>query len=120
MPNYSKTGPFSNGGAPGISAAFLNNIENVFVQPSGGTELGKYWLEGNAYVVGAYVTCFIPSLSRGATPVSVSIDTADQSVVGMNAPGTYNLTSSGFHISANANGGAQTNMYCGGNTTIHY
>lgn len=89
-------------------------------QPSGGQEKGKYWLEGSGYVSGADITMFMPSQSRNATPVSVTIDTADQAPSShLNAPSTASLTSGGFHISASVTA-VTPNEFCGGNYTIQY
>lgn len=89
-------------------------------QPSGGQEKGKYFLEGNFYVSGAYCTCFIPSLSRGSTPISLSIDTADNAPTShLNAPSNDHLTASGFHIYSTSTA-ISANEYCGGNYTISY
>lgn len=120
MPNYVKTGSFTNGSAPGISASFLNNIENVFEQPSGGTETGKYFLLGGAYTTGANVSQYMQSLSRTTVPVSVSIDTADQApTAGANSPTTDNLSANGFHVLFTATG-ANVASRCGGNFTLQY
>jgi len=37
MPGYTATGPFVNGGAPGLAAAFFNNLENWIQQTEGDT-----------------------------------------------------------------------------------
>jgi hypothetical protein len=120
MANYVKSGPFVNGSAPGLSASLFNAIEAVFEQPSGGTETGKYWLQGGAYTTGANVSQYMQSLSRTTVPVSVSIDTADQAPTAAAAtPTTDNLTANGFHIlfvSTGANVASRT----GGNWTLQY
>lgn len=119
MPDYIKTGPFVNGGAPGISATFLNNVENVFVQPSGGTETGHYFLAGPAYTTGAFISDYVNSLSRGATPLSASTDLADAGLNNLGATSIGHLTSGGFQIFAQSVG-ANINCFCGGNYTIQY
>lgn len=89
-------------------------------QPSGGQEKGKYWLEGNSYASGADITYYLSSQSRNATPVSVSIDTADRvPTTNLNAPAAANLTASGFHISASTTA-TSLNEFCGGNYTIQF
>lgn len=98
--NYTRTGPFTNGGAPGISASFLNKIEQLFAQVSGSTLVGKYWLQGggnaNGWDLTYYQTLY---LSNASTPVSVSIDTADQAATASaGAPATFNLTAHGFLV----------------------
>lgn len=119
MPNYVKTGTFVNGSAPGISAAFLNAIERVFVQSSGGTELGGYYLTAWASTSNQSMGAWVPSLSRGATPVSVSIDTTIQSASLCGAPSTDHLNANGFHVYANSSSAASA-MNVGGNWTITY
>lgn len=108
-----------NGGAPGISASFLNAVENVLEQPSGGTETGKYyftfWAAASSDTAGIYC----PSLSRTSVPVSVTIDHADAFPAGINAPATSNITANGFEVFSGATAGG-TNYGVGGNTTINY
>ena len=100
-------------------ATILASDLYALCRPSGGAETGKYWQQGNAYTA-AQTVCWVPSLSRNATPVSVSIDTADQAPSGgSGTPATFNLTSGGFHTSAQTTG-ATTNAYAGGNYTINY
>ena len=120
MGNYVRSGPFVNGTAPGISATFLNNLENVLEQPSGGSELGKYVCAGNWAGSGSgFFSTYIPSLSRTAVPVSVTIDTADQSPSGgAIAPSTDRLSSSGFHIYSSMTNGNNGSM--AGNWTLNF
>jgi hypothetical protein len=118
MADYSKVGPFNNGGAPGISASFLNGVENVFNQPSGGTETGRYLIAGAASINGSVISGYIVSLSRVSTPVSVSFDTSDGSS-NANTPTTAHLTSNGFQISATSTSG-NINAAVGGAWTIQF
>jgi hypothetical protein len=118
--NYVRTGPFTNSVTPpGISASFLNAIEAVLEQPTGGSELGKYFITGSTYAIGAYVCQYMISLSRTSVPVSVVIDTADQAASNFNAPTTIRLTSSGFQVQVTGTG-ANLNCNVGGNWTINY
>lgn len=119
MANYSSYGPFSNGNAPGISAAFLNAIEQVFQQPSGGTETGHYFFEGNANSTGGTIGTWVVSLSRTTVPVSVTIDTADTSPVGVSSVSVQAAKNSGFFVGAAATGSTNTGR-AGGNYTIQY
>lgn len=119
MPNYIPTGPFTTGGAPGIQAAFLNAVEAVFKQPSGGTETGKYRLTGWSQASGQFISLYMPTLSRGATVVSVTIDTADDAPSSMLAPSATNSSSSGFQIVSQSTVGIG-NVHCGGNWTTQY
>lgn len=119
MPNYVKTGNFTNGGAPGLSASFFNNIERVFVQPSGGTETGTYWVEQGSNSSGWNIGVYIPTLSRGTTVVSVAIDTAILGATGVGAPSVPYSGSSGFYVMAASTGPSGTTRV-GGNWTVQY
>ena len=119
MPDYVKTGPFTNGGAPGLSATFFNNIENVFKQSSGGTETGTYWFEMATYATNAQVGVYIPTLSRGTTVVSVTIDTSILGATGLNAPAVIYSGPSGFFVGANGTGASLTPRV-GGAWTVQY
>lgn len=92
---------------------------NVLQRPAGGQEAGKYICIGSGYATNAVVSCCIVSISRGATPVSVSVDTVDTAPTGVGSPSTGHLTSSGFQVFAAATG-AGTNIGCAGNYTIQY
>jgi len=119
MGNYNKYGPFTDSAAPGIDAVFLNNVENVFVQPSGGTESGHYTCVGSGYVDHCIVSTHITSLSRTTTLVSVTIDTSDFGAFGCGSPTTNRLTSGGVEIYVYSSG-AQTSCGCGGVYTLQY
>src|SRR5258708_34490336 len=122
MPNYIKTGSFTNAVTPpGTSAAFLNAVENVLSQPTGGTETGKCYLKGSSYVTAANMGQYMSSLSRTAVPVSVVIDETDFGHVAGNAnPAvTGNLTANGFLVYSSGNG-VQTLWQVAGNTTINF
>ena len=120
MPNYVRTGPFTNGSAPGISASFLNNLENALEQPTGGTETGSYFLAGWSSANGDVISLWMPTLSRTSTPVSVSVDTSIQALANMTGPTTANLNANGFQVYGTANNGAQVNCGVGGNWTVRY
>jgi hypothetical protein len=121
MPNYVKTGPFTNNiTPPGISAALLNAIETVLSQPSGGTETGKYRLEEGAYSNLAWLSQYMSTISRTAVPVSVTIDEADMAHSNnANAAATQVLTANGFQVNCNTNG-ANPSAHVAGNTTVNY
>lgn len=90
-------------------------------RPSGGTETGKYFLRGSSYVTSANMGNYMQSQSRGQTPVSVTVDEADQGHVAGNANPvvTSNLTANGFLVYSSGNG-VQSLWQVGGNTTIQY
>lgn len=102
-----------------ILAADVNQLVNVLQRSSGQTETGKYFLTAPSYVTSASIGAYVGSLSRGTTPVSVTIDTVDQAPSNMNSPSTDHLTANGFHVFASSTG---INPACnaGGNYTIQY
>ena len=102
-----------------IQAGDVNQFTNVLQEPSGGTQAGKYWLAGASYVKNALISQYIESLSRGATPVSVSIDTADNAPSHMGSPSTDNLTGNGFQVFAFSTG-VFTSCNAAGNFTINF
>ncbi len=119
MGGYSLTGPFVNLSAPGIDYIFLNKVEAVLSRPSGDTETGKYQLNGNSYVSGGIISEYHSSISRSATPTSVTIDTADYSPSVCSTPVTDNISSNGFHIKTTTTA-ITANANVGGNTVIHF
>ena len=97
-----------------------NQIIKVLQQISGGQEKGGYVLGGNGYTSSTNIGMYVGSLSRNATPVSVSIDTTDQAPPGsMGAPFTANLAMGGFQVGANYTA-ANTSNTCAGKYTIQY
>lgn len=103
-----------------VLASDINQLVNVLQRSSGQTETGKYYVNWGAYASGAQTSIYMQSLSRNATPVSVSIDTADQAPANQaNSPSTFNLTANGFRIFDNSTG-ISTNCIAGGNFTIQY
>jgi hypothetical protein len=120
LPNYIKSGPFINSiTPPGISSAFLNALENVLSQPSGGTETGKYVLEGSVYTSSTLLSQYMPSISRTAVPVSVTVDEADVAHNGCNAIASQRLTANGVQLWASA-AAASVDARVGGNLTFNY
>lgn len=90
-------------------------------QPSGGQEKGKYYLLNQAYTINANAGNYIPSQSRNATPVSVSIDEADEGHVagGCNPAVAQHLTANGFLVFSSGTG-TTTAWQVGGNYTIQF
>ena len=121
MGNYNPTGPWTNGSSPGISANFLDNVENVFVEPSGGTESGGYFLAFSPFAVSTLVSSYYSSLSRTSTPVSCSTpDTTDGNSNGT-APLTNHLTSKGVLVYCySTTSGTGANVNVGGGFTLQY
>lgn len=125
MATYTKTGPFSNNSAPGISASFLNAVETCLVslcdisqREATQTEVGRYFLAGWSSGAAQNISWYYPSLSRGTSLVSVSIDQSDQGAVTCNAPTTAHLTSSGFQVYTQSTGSG--NPAVGGQVTLQY
>jgi len=118
MPNYNRYGPFTDGAAPGLDAQFFNNIENVFVQPSGGSESGGYFIAFTPQTTGALVSCYYPSLSRTATPVSITGIDASDGMSGSGVPISAHLTSKGVLMYTDSTGTGNVNS--GGNLTLNY
>lgn len=104
-----------------IQADDINQAVNVLNQPSGGQEIGHYILAMPGYTANATLSWYVPSLSRGATPVSVTLDASDIANSGMTTSPANNdhLTANGFHIYDLSNG-AQDNPIIGGKYTIQY
>src|SRR6184192_2680628 len=98
MGGYTPLRPWSNGGAPAISAAFLTALEAVLCRPASDTETGKYFLTSSSYVNAASMGAYVGSISRSATPSSVTIDEVDLAHTGCGAAATDHLGSNGFHV----------------------
>lgn len=141
---YTPTGPFVNGSSPGISAAFLNAVEACLVnaisdtkitndgngnltfttgnlkRAAGNTEATKYFLQGGTNASGWTISQYMQSTSRGVTPASVTVDTADQSpAVGGASPITNSLSAYGVQIYFVATAASNT-ARVGGNLTFNY
>ena len=102
-----------------ILAADINQIVNVLQRAAGQTETGSYCLNGWAGAAGDAISTWVGSLSRGATPVSVVIDTSISSPSNCNAPSTDRLDANGFHPFTTSTGAA-TSCVCAGHYTIQY
>lgn len=103
-----------------INASDVAQLVAVLQRPASSTETGKYIVNGNSYVDQGIVSTYIASLSRGAAPVSVTVDTADLAPFGMSASAITNrLTAGGFQVYGRSTG-AQITCGFGGNYTIQY
>lgn len=101
-----------------MDASLFNNVEDVFVQPSGGSESGGYFIGLTPVTTGSLVSCYYSSLSRTATPVSITgIDTAD-GMSGSGTPLSAHLTSKGVLMYTDSTGTGNVNT--GGNLTINF
>lgn len=68
MPIYTKTGPFTNGGAPGISAGFLNGVETALVNAQYGMVIVTPFTSiNNATITSGNTNT--PTLTGGSTGV---------------------------------------------------
>ena len=104
-----------------INASDLNQTINVLQRSAGQSEVGHYRLAGGAYAVGAVVSHWVNTLSRGSTPVSLTIDTLDGTPSNLNAPSAPigNANAGGFLIFATATA-INGNANCAGNWTANY
>src|SRR5258708_551956 len=102
-----------------VNASDINQLARVLQRQSGDQETGKYYLTGSSHAIGAALGALVPSISRGSTPASVSIDTSDQAPSNCGAPATDHLTSSGFRVSTTSTAVA-TSVQVAGNYTIAY
>ena len=101
----------------------LNQVIDILQRRSGQQEVGKYFLAGSVYANGAIISLYMPTISRNATPASVSTDVADQAPTGgMTGSGvaTGNLTANGFQIYSLTTTGPNVNARAGGNWTVQY
>ncbi len=102
------------------TATDVNQIIDVLQQPSGGQETGQYYLQGGAGGSGWTVSNWIVSLSRNATPASVSINTSTQSpAANAGTPSTPILYTSGFQVTFLTTGSTNT-ARAGGGWTIQF
>ena len=81
-----------------VNATDINQVINVLQQPSGGQEKGHYFCGGNSYATNGYITIYMPSISRGSAPVSVTIDASDVAASNVNSPSTQHLSANGFEV----------------------
>lgn len=103
-----------------VLASDVNQLVNVLQQASGNTEVGKYYLQGGGNANGWVVSNYMDSLSRVSTPVSVSIDTADQApAASANTPTAIQLTFGGFQVQFSVSTVTNT-ARAAGNSTIQF
>ena len=102
-----------------FNAQDINQLAVILERPSGSQESGKYFLVDSAYATSATIGDYVGSISRGAVPVSVTVDTSDQAPSNCNSPTTDHLTSSGFRISTTSLGQFASVQVAGG-WTISY
>lgn len=98
----------------------LNQLIDVLKREAGQQETGHYLIAGNSYTAtGLYLSCYSITRSRNATPVSASVDTADQSMVNLGSPSVGHITQGGAQVYAAASA-ANGNDYGGGNITFQF
>lgn len=102
-----------------IQTADFTQFTQVLNRVPGQTETGHYMVAGNSYATNAVVATYITSRSRGPVPVSVSINTADQTPSGINTPTTQFLSYAGVLIKATGTG-VSSSVNAGGVYTITY
>lgn len=110
-----------NGSAPGISASFLNAIENVLVQPSGGTETGGYWMQFGGFQASCNVGTWFSTVSRVSVPVSAVPDlgTSPVPTSGAVSPNVGGFSQSGFFLQYAVTTVTNTSRV-GGQYTVNY
>src|SRR5215469_9580915 len=99
-----------------INANDINQLAVILQRPSGQQESGKYYIVDSAYTAGATIGDFVASISRGAVPISVSVDTTDQAPLNCGAPITDHLTSNGFRVYTTSTAQATQATVAGGYT----
>ena len=97
----------------------LNQLVDILQRKAGQVETGKHGIDEAAYANSATLTWYYPSLSRGTTPVSATVDSADAGPNTCNAPNTSNLTAGGVLVKTSSTAIA-TNCFTLGNITIQY
>lgn len=106
-----------------ILASDYNNIVNPLKPPSGATEKGKYALAGASYIANGNLNILVSMNSRQSTPVSFSVDTADQAASGLSAATPTANTGTGltgdFQV-YDFTTGITTSASCAGNWTIQF
>lgn len=88
-------------------------------QPSGGQEIGGYYISTWGNAGNDVFGYFVSSVSRNSTPVSVSVDQSYNAASGVNAPSTNTLKSTGFHVYTGTTG-VTTNANVGGQYTLQF
>lgn len=90
-------------------------------QPSGGSEAGSFELAGWASAANDVISCYLPSRSRGATPVSVVVSTSYfDGPTNINTPlSVSHLDANGVQIWSTATG-ATTSAHVGSTLTWTY
>jgi hypothetical protein len=96
-----------------------NQLVNVLQCPSGSQEAGKYFIVGWTNAGNEFFGQWIELRSRGAMPVSASIDTSTGTSSGMNPPSTNHLDASGFQLYTSSTA-ANNNLGFGGNWTVQF
>lgn len=119
---YTKYGPFTNGGAPGLQDTFFNVLENYLHQVPTATETGKYALAGPVYANGALLSIYRSTISQGAVIASLSVDTLDLAPTGgvSGSPTSNFLSASGFQLYSLSTTGPNVNARMAGNWTATF
>ena len=88
-------------------------------QPAGATEKGAYYIDSWSGASGDEGGNWAMAQSRGATPVSVSIDTSISGPTTCNSPSTNLQDQYGFHVFTSSTAAA-VKFFVGGVFTIQY
>ena|SRR5689334_8054142 len=117
---YPPTGPFTSGGAPGIDAGFLNNLEKFFRRSSGDTEGARWFLAAGAHTNNIVGSVYLRTTSMGTAPVSLSVDTSDAAPANSSGtPSTSHLSAYGFQVYEFSTA-TTNNALCGGVYVVLY
>lgn len=103
-----------------IQAADLNQCVYELDRQATQQEGGHYFISGWSNAASDLLQAYIPSRSRYAAPVSVSIDTTDQAATNVAAPSTGHLTVGGVQIFTTSTSAQVSNLQVGGAYTIQY
>lgn len=102
-----------------INAQDIVQVVAVLLRGSGEVETGKYWINFGASASGYFGSHYTHTLSQGATPVSVTVDAADQAATNCNNLGTDHLTANGFLTTVQSTI-TSGNCRVGGNYSVQY
>lgn len=97
----------------------LNQLVNLFAPPSGATETGFWYLNGNGYANGAYIGTWIGLMDHFSAPVHVSVSVTTGPSGSLGSPTVGNTTANGFNSYASFSA-ASTNGFEGGTYTAQF
>jgi hypothetical protein len=102
-----------------VLAANIDQFCDILNRQSTQTEIGYHYENGWANASTDNWGYGISTLSRDATPSTVTVGVTLQAASGCNAPATNTLNAAGFHVFTSSTG-ASTNFFVGGLYTSTY